>query len=224
MATNGHHAPSDSGRDRRALLIVGAIVLAVVVFGGGYALGRGTGGPEAAAPSDLPTPTPAHTRSPKPTPTETPSPDPSTSTTPSPDPTAEPDGDTLPDGTYFVRLHGLEGGEAGAPAARYDLASFLTGAAADKAATDRGLETPVPDGYLIVNDSHALRSAPFADPFGVKYIPEGNCCELVKAHNAAFLGWLGETQQSDFPPKDTSWWWITIDGGAISAVKQQFLP
>jgi hypothetical protein len=82
----------------------------------------------------------------------------------------------------------------------------------------------VPDGYFIVNDSHQMRSAAFADPFGVKYIPADNCCTLVKAHNAAFLGWLGETQQSDFPPKDTSWWWITIDGGQISQVKQQFLP
>ncbi len=58
----------------------------------------------------------------------------------------------------------------------------------------------------------------------MKYIPEGNCCSLVKAHNAAFLGWLGETQPSDFAPKDTPWWWTTIDGGETSAVKQQFLP
>jgi hypothetical protein len=31
MATNGHHAPSDGGRNRRTLLM----------FGGGYALGAG---------------------------------------------------------------------------------------------------------------------------------------------------------------------------------------
>jgi hypothetical protein len=82
----------------------------------------------------------------------------------------------------------------------------------------------VPDGYFIVNDSHRMRVVPLAEAYSVKYIPEGNCCQPVKAHNATFLGWLGETQQSDFPPKDTSWWWITIEGGQIAAVKQQFLP
>ena len=123
-----------------------------------------------------------------------------------------------------MRLNDLEGGEAGPPAVRYDLAYFLTGAAADQAAKDRGLETPVPDGYFIVNDSHQLRVAPLAYLFGVKYIPEGNCCQPAKAHNAAFLGWLGDTQQSDFPPKDTSWWWITIDGGQVTKVEQQFVP
>jgi len=224
MATNGHHAPPDNGHNRRTLLIVGAIVLALLVFGGGYALGRGNDAPEAAASSDTPSPTVAHTRSPKPTPTDTPSPSESESETASPDPTAEPEGDTLPDGRYFVRLNDLEGGEAGPPAVRYDLAYFLTGADADQAAKDRGLETPVPDGYFIVNDSHRMRVVPLADAYGVKYIPEGNCCQPVKAHNAAFLGWLGETQQSDFPPKDTSWWWITIESGQITSVNQQFLP
>jgi hypothetical protein len=224
MASNGHHAPPPSGRNRRTLLIVVAIVVALLVFGGGYALGRGNGAPEAAAPSGVPTPTTTHSRSPKPTPSESASPSGNVSATPSPDATAEPQGDTLADGRYFVRLNDVEGGESSAPAVRYDLAYFLTGPAADQAAKDRGLETPVPDGYFIVNDSHRMRVAPLADPFGVKYVPEGNCCNPVKAHNAAFLGWLGETQQSDFPPKDTSWWWITIDGGAISKIEQQFLP
>jgi hypothetical protein len=224
VTTNGHHAPADTGRTRRTLLIVGLTALALLVFGGGYALGRGHDTPEEAAASVEPSATPTHTHPPKPTPTETASVSASPSDPPSPDPTAEPQTDTLADGKYFVRLNDLEGGEAGPPAIRYDLAYFLTGAAADHAAKDHGQETPVPDGYFIVNDSHQLRAAPLADPFSVKYIPESNCCQPVKAHTAAFLGWLGETQQSDFPPKDTSWWWITIDGGQITKVEQQFLP
>ena len=224
MTSNGHHAPPGSGRNRRTLLIVVAIIVALLVFGGGYALGRGNDAPEAAASSVVPSPSATHTRSPKPTPTETTPPSATPTETPSPDPNAEPQADTLTDGRYFVRLNDVEGGESSGPAVRYDVAYFLTGAVANQAAKDRGLETPVPDGYLIVNDSHQLRAAPLADPFGVRYIPEGNCCQPVKAHNAAFLGWLGETQQSDFPPKDTSWWWITIDGREITKVEQQFLP
>src|SRR3954452_7296816 len=225
MASNGHHAPRESRRTRRALWIVAAIVVVLLVFGGGYALGRGNDAPaEAAGRAFVPTPTTTHTRSPRPKPSDSPSPSTSPSETASPDPTAEPGPDTLADGRYFVRLDSLEGGESSPPAARYDLAYFLTGAADDQAAKDRGLETPVPDGYLIVNDSHRMRTAPLADPFAVKYIPEGNCCQPVKAHPDAFLGWLGEAQRSDFPPKDTSWWWITIDGGEITKVQQQFLP
>ena len=224
MASNGHHAPPTSGRNRRTLLIVAAIVVALLVFGGGYALGHRNDAPETAASSVVPSPTTTKTRSPKPTPTDDPTPSPTVTETPSPDPSAEPQGDTLADGRYFVRLNDLQGGESGPPAVQYDLAYFLTGDAANQAAKDRGQETPVPDGYFIVNDSHRMRVVPLADPFAVKYIPEGNCCQPVKAHNAAFLGWLGETQQSDFPPKDTSWWWITIDGGQVTKVEQQFLP
>ena len=226
MSTNGQHAPPESGHNRRTLLVIAAIVLALLVFGVGYAIGQGNGGTESASPSLTPSPTATHTRSPKPSPSEreTPSETESPSESADPNPTAEPLGDTLPDGHYFVRLNDLQGGENGPPTVTYDLAYFLTGADADKAAKDRGLETPVPDGYFIVNDSHRTRFVPLADSFGVRYIPEGNCCNPVKAHNAQFLGWLGETTQSDFPPKETSWWWITIAGGEVTKVEQQFLP
>ncbi len=226
MSTNGHHAPPEPGHRRRNLLIVGAIVLALLVFGVGYAIGSGNGGSESASPTLAPSPTATHTRSPKPSPSgsESPSETESPSESADPNPTAEPLGDTLPGGRYFVRLNDLQGGEDGPPLVKYDLAYFLTGADADKAAKDRGLETPVPDGYFIVNDSHRTRFVPLADSFGVRYMPEGNCCQPVKAHNAQFLGWLGETTQSDFPPKETSWWWITIAGGEVTKVEQQFLP
>lgn len=229
MSTNGHHAPPETGHNRRNLLIIGAIVLALLVFGGGYAIGRGNSATESASPSLAPSPSPTHhTRSPEPSPSESETPSesvsPSQSGSADPNPTAEPLGDTLPDGHYFVRLNDVQGGENGPPLVTYDLAYFLTGADADQAAKDRGLETPVPDGYFIVNDSHRTRHVPLADAFGVRYIPEGNCCQPVKAHNAQFLGWLGETTQSDFPPKETSWWWITIAGGEVTKVEQQFLP
>ncbi len=225
MSTNGHYAPPEPGHRRRNLLIVGAIVLALLVFGVGYAIGSGNGGSESASPTLAPSPTATHTRSPKPSPSgsESPSETESPSESADPNPTAEPLGDTLPGGRYFVRLNDLQGGEDGPPLVKYDLAYFLTGADADKAAKDRGLETPVPDGYFIVNDSHRTRFVPLADSFGVRYIPEGNS-QPVKAHNAQFLGWLGETTQSDFPPKETSWWWITIAGGEVTKVEQQFLP
>lgn len=224
MSSNGQQTPDTDAERRRRWLIVGLIVLALLVFGGGYAIGRGnseTASPPSPSPAAQ-TPSPTETAEPSPTETESTS---SFSETGSPvgQPTGEP-GDVLPDGTYFVRLTDIRGGEEGQLQLQYDLAYFLTGDAANQAAADRGLETPVPNDYLIVNDSHKLRLTPFAGTYSVKYIPEGACCTPVKAHTAQFLEWMGETNQTDFPAKDTSWWRITIANGEVTTIKQVYLP
>jgi hypothetical protein len=203
---------------------VAAIVLALLIFGGGYVLGQGggeTAAPTSSATSTVPSSSATGDPSPSKTHSESATETPSSSATA--DPTAEP-GVHLPDGRYFVRLTDIQGGEEGPLQLQYDLAYFLTGDAANQAAADRGLETPVPNDYLIVNDSHQLRLTPLAGTYGVKYIPEGNCCQPVKAHIAQFLGWMGQTNQTDFPPKDSSWWWVTISGGEVTQIKQQYLP
>jgi hypothetical protein len=216
MATNGHH-PAEP-RDRKKALIVGAIVAALLVFGLGYLLGSGGTDQQAASSPPLTT-TPPTSETPSATPTEHASP------TPSAIPTAEPAGDTLPDGRYFVQLTDIQGGEEGPLQLQYDLAYFLTGADANQAAADRGLETPVPNDYFIVNDNPKLRLTPLEGVYSVKYIPEGSGLSTpVKAHEAQFLGWMGESVQTDFPPKDTSWWWITIANGSVTKIEQQYLP
>jgi hypothetical protein len=214
MATNGHR-PAET-RDRKKALIAGAIIAALLVFGLGYLLGSGNDEQAAVSPTaTTPAPTSA-SHSPKPT--DTPSP------TPSPIATGEP-GDTLPDGRYFVQLTDIQGGEEGPLLVQYDLAYFLTGEEANQAAEDRGLETPVPNDYFIVNDNPKLRLTPLEGVYSVKYIPEGSgLSSPVKAHEAQFLGWMGETVQTDFPPKDTSWWWVTIENGSIAKIEQQYLP
>ena len=217
MATNGHR-PAET-RDRKKALIAGAIIAALLVFGLGYLLGTG-GGDEQAAVSPTASPTPQPTSKP-PSPTASESASPSASAIA----TAEPAGDTLPDGTYFVQLTDIQGGEEGPLQLQYDLAYFLTGEEANQAAADRGLETPVPNDYFIVNDNPKLRLTPLEGVYSVKYIPEGSGLSTpVKAHEAQFLGWMGETVQTDFPPKDTSWWWITIQNGSVTKIQQQYLP
>jgi hypothetical protein len=219
MSANGKMEPEHGNENRRRLIVVGLIVLALLVFGGGYVLGKGNGG-ETASPSAAPSiATPSTTESESPSQSETQAASPSAGGLP----TAEP-GDELGDGTYFVQLTDIQGGEEGPLQLQYDLAYFLTGDEANQAADDRGLETPVPNDYFIVNDSHKLRLTPLAGTYGVKYIPEGNCCQLVKAHIAQFLEWMGQTNQTDFPEKDSSWWWITIAGGEVTKIAQQYLP
>jgi len=215
MATNGHR-PTETGNRNRAL-IVGAIVAALLVFGLGYLLGSGGDEQAGVSPTATTAPPPSATRSPKPS--HEPSP------TPSPIATGEPSGDALPDGRYFVQLTDIQGGEEGPLQLQYDLAYFLTGEEASQAAADRGLETPVPNDYLIVNDNPKRRLTPLEGVYSVKYIPEGSgLSSPVKAHVAQFLGWMGESVQTDFPPRDTSWWWITIDNGSVTKIDQQYLP
>ncbi len=215
MATNGQ-GPAETP-NRKTALIVGAIVAALLVFGFGYLLGSGND--EQAAAAVVPTTAPPTTEAPSPTETETSSP------TANPVATDEPAGDTLPDGRYFVQLTDIQGGEEGPLLVQYDLAYFLTGEEANQAAADRGLETPVPNDSFIVNDNPKLRLTPLEGVYSVKYIPEGSgLASPVKAHEAQFLGWMGESVQTDFPPKDTSWWWLTIENGSVTTIKQQYLP
>jgi hypothetical protein len=205
----GRHERSADARRRRNAIIVGAIALGLLVFGVGYVLG--TNGGETAA-SAMPTST--HPTSAG-----------STSTSPTARPTSspEPPGDEVSDGRYFVQLADLQD-QGGHQAIRYDLAYFYTDEEANQVAASRGDETPVPNGVYIVNDNPKLRTAPLADGFSVRYIPEGSGSETVPAPQDRFLAWLGETEQTDFPPKDITYWWITVDGGEVTKIEQQYLP
>jgi hypothetical protein len=181
------------------------------VFVLGYLLG--TSGAETAAPSVSPTVTasagPSASHSPEASPSSSP----------------EPSGDELPDGTYFVKLDDLRDGDGGQPLIRYDLAYFYTGDEANRVAASRGDETPVPNDTYVVNDNPKLRLAPLAANFTVRYIPEGSgATDPVPASQDRFVVWLGRTEQTDFPSKDITYWWITIDGGEVSTIVQQHQP
>jgi hypothetical protein len=141
-----------------------------------------------------------------------------------PSPSQEPSGDELPDGTYFVQLADLQD-QGGQHAIRYDLAYYYTGDEANQVAASRGAETPVPNDVYIVNDNPKLRTAPLAQDFTVRYIPEGSgSTDPVPSSQDRFLVWLGETEQTDFPPKDVTYWWVTISGGEVTKIEQQYQP
>jgi hypothetical protein len=204
----GRHA-GDDARRRRNAIIIGAIVLGLLVFGVGYVLGTNGGETDASTTSTSAQPTSAEPTGPSPTARPSSSP--------------EPSGEELPDGKYVVQLADLQD-QSGQQAIRYDLAYFYTDDEANQVAASRGDETPVPNGVYIVNDNPKLRFAPLADDFAVRYIPEGSGSETVPSPQDRFLAWLGETEQTDFPPKDITYWWITIDGGEVTKIEQQYLP
>jgi hypothetical protein len=208
--TEGRHAGDTDRRRRRNAIVIAAVVIGLLVFVVGYVLGAGDGENAASPSPTAATSGPSATHAPVAG---------SASASSSP----EPSGDELPDGKYFVRLTDLQGGEDGPLLIRYDLAYFYTGDEANQIAAARGDETPVPNDDYIVNDNPKLRFAPLAEHFAVSYIPEGTG-ELVKAPQDRFLVWLDQTEQTDFPPKDISYWWITVEGGEVTKIEQQYLP
>jgi hypothetical protein len=205
--SEGRHAGGTDARRRRAI-IVAAIVLGLLVFVTGYVVGA-SDGETAASPSSSATTTSA----------------PSHSTSGKPTSSPEPSGEELPDGRYFVRLTDLQGGEEGPHLIQYDLAYHYTGDEANRVAASRGDETPVPNDVYIVNDNPKLRLAALAQDFTVTYLPEGSgLTDPVPAPQDRFLVWLDETEQTDFQPMDITYWWITIDGGEVTKIEQQYQP
>jgi hypothetical protein len=212
---DGQHARGVERRRRRTIIIVAAIVVGVLVFVVGYEFGAEGGGETAASSTPNSTPSPTATSS------GPASQGPSGGATPAP----EPSGNGLGDGRYFVRLTDLQGGEEGPLLLRYDLAYFYTGDEANQVAASRGDETPVPNDTYVVNDNPKLRLVPLAEQFAVRYLPEGSgLTEPVPAPQDRFLVWLDGTEQTDLPPKDMTYWWITISNGEVTKVEQQYQP
>ncbi|MGZ8630402.1 MAG: hypothetical protein ACXWZF_05480 [Actinomycetota bacterium] len=204
---NGHGAhEAPRGRSgRRAWSIAAVLAVALLASGVAYLLARGGGDPAPPSPSETPAPSPTGASSPIGTTAPT--------ITSSPTPAAE----TLGDGRYFVSV---ESATATPGSLRFDLAEFLTGTDAEEAAQDHGDE--VVSGYYIVNDNPRLRRMPVSSTVEVRYIPVSRCCELVPGDWDAFVGAVDGTTQTDYDASAP--WWITIRGGTIVSVDQQYLP
>lgn len=198
---------------RRNVLIVGAIVLALVSIGAGamIALSSEDGGATEADATTSPTPTSSVGVSPSesPEPSETESPE-----------TSESESAVLEDGRHLVYVDMAFLSEDGPERVRFDLVYFHTGADAERVAEEHGEDAA--NGYYIENDNPRLRTLPLSDEVEVEYVPEGQCCDLQPGNVDAWLESVLQTGQTDYP--DDAPWWITVEGGRITRIEQQFLP
>jgi len=213
MSRNGHgahEAPRSKGR--RNLVIVAVVALVLVALGGTYLLAGGGGEDDAASPS----PTVGH--SPKSSPTQEPSVSPTESPTASASPSAPADPNILDNGRHFVFMNGAKTGAA--QRLTFDLAEFYTDQAAIDAAEQHGDE--VVNGYYIVNDNPRLRTMPVSDTVVVRYIPNDACCDLQPGDFDAFSEAVNGTAQTDYFAQAP--WWITVSGGQVVKIEQQYLP
>ena len=202
---NGHR-PTTAPPRRTALFIVLVIVVALLSFGAGLLLAPGD---EVASPAPSLPPSASQTPSPSPTPEPTSSPTPSGEA-----------GD-LGDGRHFVYAT-----SATSTTLTFDLAYFLTGDDANAASAEHGGEVPVPNDYYIVNDNPVLRTLPVSPSVVVRYIPTSavDQVQLQPGNYPAFTGAVNRTVQTDYPDMSSAPWWITVTGGQIVKIQQQFLP
>ena len=220
MSQNGSHV-SGAARDRkrRTQMIVAAVVVGLVAFGGGVVLAN-LGGDEATAPSSSPMVSSTLDAG-SPTPTPTSSPTASASTSPSSSPSASPSA-PLPDGESFVYVKTVEGGEEGPLLLTFDLAYLYEGDEANQQAAAHGDPEPA-DGYYIVNDNPKLRTIPIASSVQVRYIPTSACCELQPGDINAWADAVNGTVTSEYSGANGAWW-ITVVGGEVVTIEEQYFP
>lgn len=106
-----------------------------------------------------------------------------------------------------------------------DYAQMLTGAEAAAAATAAGEESPPPNDYFIVNENALLRT--FSADTGMT-VRLTSTSEGVRpeGYGVAFGIWqdmfAGMIANSDFVKAVP--YWITIEGGIITVLEEQYLP
>jgi hypothetical protein len=111
----------------------------------------------------------------------------------------------------------------------FDLACFYTGEEANEQAAMRGDEVPVPNDVYIVNDNPKTRDLTLGSSIELLLIDWSDCCETkpgadldafaaaIDANGFTTIGgWKYNGQNSPY--------WVTIDGGQVVLIEEQFLP
>lgn len=147
-------------------------------------------------------------------------------TLPTPSPAAGEPGGPPEDGRHFGYLRSVDAGERTLTA---DLAEFLTGDEADRAAARAGEIEPgedVPNDYFIVNEDEAYVEIPLAADLRIRVV--GTPPELVKGELEPFAEAFGLRPDEVDPASTyrgvTSQYWLTLRDGAVAAIEEQYLP
>jgi hypothetical protein len=215
-------------RARRHRVVAGLVTVtaAAAAVTGGLLVVASVGPRSVPAAPPAPSPvasTPAPSETPA-TPVETP---------PVATPTSEPTGPAfatdLDDGRYLVFADQIVR-HTDPESLRFDLAIYLTGDEANRYAADHGMEVPVPDDTIIVNDNPKLRLMPLADDVVIRVIAYGECGPACGPNETMTVDGFGELITLDEPLADgahvgrTAPYWLTIRDGSIVRIEEQYQP
>ncbi len=123
-----------------------------------------------------------------------------------------PGSETLPDGEWFGYVDSASSADV-----EFDLACWFTGTPAAEAAAEDGEESPPPNDYYIRNISTETRTVPVSAAVGISALVDAGGPDLESVSYADWSsGWAG----LDYQPGV----WITIEGGAIVDITEQYVP
>lgn len=139
-------------------------------------------------------------------------------TTPAPTTDSGPHGDELAPGRHFVFVTALER-EGATFAIEFDVAQWLSGEAADRAAIEDGMIAPgehAENDYYIRNVNPRLRTMPVSGDAGVRVVDWDHCCEPVGSTLDALAVRGFDTGRDSF--------WLTVASGVVVEVEEQYRP
>lgn len=113
----------------------------------------------------------------------------------------------------------------------FDLAEFLTGDAADRAAVEDGFIEPgehVDNDYYVRNRNKRLRTVPLASDVRIRLVDWSRCCD---AHIDGELEPFAAAFRSTPNPEPgtryrgaSSPYWLTVKTGVVVEIEEQYLP
>lgn len=145
---------------------------------------------------------------------------------PTPTPAPGEPGGPPSDGRHFGYIRSID---LDARTLSIDLAAFLSGDAADRAAADAGEIQPgedVPNDYFIDNGEEEYATVRLAGDVAVRVV--GQAPDLVDGELEPFAEAFSERPDEIQPDAIyhgvTSQYWVTIQNGEVVAIEEQYLP
>ena len=142
--------------------------------------------------------------------------------------TARADGSAvLADGRHFgyIRDVAVDGARV---ELSFDLAEFLTGTDAERAAREDGRIGPdetVDNDYYVRNRNDRVRTLPVAPDAEIVVVRWDDCCETVAAELEPFVAAFAPgAEPSGRYRGPGSQYWLTVSSGIVTRIEEQYVP
>jgi hypothetical protein len=137
-----------------------------------------------------------------------------------------PSAPALEDGRHFGYIRSIEMADLPGTLV-FDLAEFFRGEAANEAAREDGVigkGESVPNDYYIRNRNPQLRTVAFEADVRITVVDWDHCCEEIRGDLALFVAAFEEDDPAGTYQGPRSPYMITVAGGVVVEIEEQFLP